>query len=86
MHKELPKPDMYVYLYQNTERLLENIKKRGRKYEQSIQASYLQKLNESYLEFIKNQNSENTKIIDISEMDFLRNRADYLKILKEIIM
>lgn len=85
MHKEVPKPDVYVYLYQNTERLLENIKKRGRKYEQSIKASYLQKLNESYLEFIKNQHSENIKIIDISEMDFVKNRADYLNVLKQII-
>lgn len=85
MHKELPKPDVYIYLYQNTERLLENIKKRGRKYERSIRASYLQKLNAGYLEFIKSQHSENIKIIDISEMDFLKNRADYLKILREII-
>ena len=85
MHKELPKPDVYVYLYQNNDRLLENIKKRGRKYEQSIEASYLQKLNTAYLEFIKNQNSENIKIIDISELDFVRNRADYLLILKRII-
>lgn len=85
MHKDLPKPDMYVYLYQNTARLLENIKMRGRKYEQSIGAEYLQNLNASYLEFIKNQHSENIKIIDISEMDFLKNRADYLKILEEII-
>ncbi len=85
MHKELPKPDVYIYLYQNTERLLENIKKRGRKYEQSIQAEYLQKLNSGYLEFIKNQHSENIKIIDISEIDFLKNRSDYLKILKKIV-
>ncbi|TXD71772.1 2-amino-4-hydroxy-6-hydroxymethyldihydropteridine diphosphokinase [Aequorivita antarctica] len=85
MHKDLPKPDMYIYLYQNTERLLENIKKRGRKYEQSIEADYLQKLNTGYLEFIKNQHSENIKIIDISELDFLKSRADYLKILKSII-
>lgn len=85
MHKDVPKPDVYVYLYQNTERLLENIKKRGRKYEQSIQAEYLQKLNAGYLEFIKTQHSENIKIIDISEMDFLKNRADYLNILKKII-
>lgn len=85
MHKELPKPDVYVFLYQNTERLLENIKKRGRKYEQSIEYSYLQKLNTGYLEFIKNQHSANIKIIDISEMDFLKNRKDYLKILKEIV-
>ena len=84
MHKELPKPDLYVYLYQNTDRLLENIKKRGRKYEQSIEAEYLQKLNAGYLEFIKNQHSGNRKIIDISEMDFLGNRADYLKLLKKI--
>jgi 2-amino-4-hydroxy-6-hydroxymethyldihydropteridine diphosphokinase len=85
MHKDLPKPDVYIYLHQNTERLLQNIKNRGRKYEQSIQAEYLQKLNTGYLEFIKNQHSENVKIIDISEMDFLENRADYLKILQQII-
>src|SRR5690554_1406645 len=85
MHKELPKPDRYVYLYQNTERLLENIKKRGRKYEQSIQAEYLQKLNAGYLEFIKNQHSENIKISNIAETDYLNERADCLKILKEII-
>lgn len=84
MHKELPKPDLYVYLYQNTDRLLENIKKRGRKYEQVIEAAYLQKLNAGYLEFIKNQHAENIKIIDISEMDFLENRTDYLKILTEL--
>ena len=84
MHKELPKPDLYVYLYQNTDRLLENIKNRGRKYEQGIQAAYLQKLNAGYLEFIKSQHTENIKIIDISEMDFLESRNDYLKILTEL--
>lgn len=84
MHKELPKPNLYIYLYQNTERLLENIKNRGRYYEQSIPAEYLQKLNTGYLEFIKTQHSENIKVIDISEMDFVKNRADYLSILKEI--
>ncbi|WP_290625896.1 2-amino-4-hydroxy-6-hydroxymethyldihydropteridine diphosphokinase [Altibacter sp.] len=85
MHKELPKPDVYVYLYQNTERLLENIKKRGRRYEQSIEASYLQKINEGYLDFIKTQHSDTIKIIDISNLDFIKNRKDYLAILKAIV-
>lgn len=85
MHKELPKPDVYVYLYQNTERLLANIKKRGREYEQSIEAEYLQKINEGYLEFIKTQHSDAIKIIDISELDFIENRKDYLDIMKRII-
>ncbi|WP_236002911.1 2-amino-4-hydroxy-6-hydroxymethyldihydropteridine diphosphokinase [Luteirhabdus pelagi] len=85
MHKELPKPDVYVYLYQNTERLLENIKKRGREYEQSIEAEYLQKINQGYLEFIKTQHNHTIKIIDISELDFVENRKDYLKVLKQIL-
>ncbi|WP_034259529.1 2-amino-4-hydroxy-6-hydroxymethyldihydropteridine diphosphokinase [Altibacter lentus] len=85
MHKELPKPDVYVYLYQNTERLLENIKKRGRRYEQSIEASYLQKINEGYLDFIKTQHNDTIKIIDISNLDFIKNRKDYLTILKSIV-
>lgn len=85
MHKELPKPDIYIYLYQNTERLLENIKKRGRKYERSIPAEYLQKLNTGYFEFIKSQHTDNIKIIDITEMDFVKNRSDYLSVLKKIV-
>jgi len=85
MHKELPKPDVYIYLYQNTERLLGNIKKRGRKYEQSIEADYLKKINDGYLEFVKNQHDESIKIIDISELDFVKNRKDYLAILKQIV-
>jgi len=85
MHKELPKPDVYVYLYQNTERLLANIKKRGRVFEQGIEGSYLQKINEGYLEFIKNQHDESIKIIDISDKDFIKNRKDYLDLLHEIL-
>lgn len=85
MHKELPKPDVYVYLYQNTDRLLENIKKRGRKYEQTIEASYLQKINDGYLEFIKSQHLDSIKIIDISNRDFVNSRKDYLFILAEIL-
>lgn len=84
MYKELVKPDLYIYLYQNTERLLQNIKKRGREYEQNIQPEYLMNINKSYLSFIKSQTNMKVQIIDISEMDFVNNRADYLKLLKEI--
>ena len=85
MHKELPKPDVYVYLYQNTERLLANIKKRGRNYEQSIPETYLQQLHTGYLEFIKTVPKEKLKVIDISEMDFVNHRTDYVKLLKTIV-
>ena len=84
MYKDIAKPELYVYLYQNTERLQENIKKRGRDYEQNIEDAYLEKINAGYLEFLKSQTDFNVKIIDISEKDFVRNREDYLWILNKI--
>ncbi|MEJ2112918.1 MAG: 2-amino-4-hydroxy-6-hydroxymethyldihydropteridine diphosphokinase [Flavobacteriaceae bacterium] len=84
MYKDIAKPDLYVYLYQNTERLQENIKQRGRDYEKDIADDYLEKINAGYLEFLKNQTDFNVKIIDISNKDFVKNREDYLSILDDI--
>ncbi|MET2983769.1 2-amino-4-hydroxy-6-hydroxymethyldihydropteridine diphosphokinase [Aureibaculum conchae] len=81
MYKEITKPDLYVYLYQNTESLLENIKKRGRDYEQNIQQEYLEKIHRGYANFIKTEQDLNTLIIDVSEMDFEKNTEDYQKII-----
>lgn len=84
MYKDIAKPDLYVYLYQNTERLQANIKKRGRKYESDIEDEYLDKINAGYLDFLKSQTDFNVKIIDISDKDFVKYRADYLWLLDQI--
>lgn len=84
IYKEAVKPDLYVYLYQNTGRLLENIRKRGRSYEQKIQPDYLEKIHQGYLDFIKFKDKSNVLVIDVSEMDFVNNRKDYLAILDQI--
>lgn len=84
MYKDMPKPDLYVYLYQNTERLLANIKKRGRNYEQEIPAEYLEKINRGYLDYIKSQVDLNVLIIDISDLDFVKKQKDYVFILNKI--
>ena len=84
MYREIARPDLYVYLYQNTDRLLENIKKRGRGYEQDISKEYLLKINQGYLNAIKNKRESTVKIIDISELDFVKKRTDYLSILREL--
>jgi deoxyadenosine/deoxycytidine kinase len=80
----MPKPDLYVYLYQNTDRLLENIKKRGRSYEQEIPADYLEKINQGYLDYIKTQTDLNVLIIDVSDLDFVKKQEDYVFLLNEI--
>lgn len=83
MYRDMPKPDLYVYLYQNTKRLLENIKKRGRDYETGMKPEYLEKINQGYLDFIKTQPTGNTKIIDISDLDFVNKREDYLAVINQ---
>lgn len=84
VYREMPKPDLYIYLYQNSERLLQNIKKRGRSYEQKIPADYLDKINSGYLDYIKSQTDLNVLIIDVSDKDFVKNQEDYLFVLEEI--
>ena len=84
IYREMSKPDLYIYLYQNSERLLQNIKKRGRSYEQKIPAEYLEKINNGYLDYIKSQTELNVLIIDVSDKDFVKNQEDYLYILNEI--
>ncbi len=84
IYKEMPKPDLYIYLYQNTERLLENIKYRGRSYEQEIPAEYLDKINKGYLDYIKSQTDLNVLIIDVSDKDFVKKQEDYVFVLEAI--
>ncbi len=84
IYKEMQKPDLYVYLYQNTDRLLQNIKKRGRNYEQEIEAEYLEKINHGYLDYIKSQTDLNVLVIDVSDFDFVEKQEDYVKVLDAI--
>lgn len=85
MYKEIPKPDVYVYLYQDTDRLLENIRKRGRTYEQNIKDHYLEKIHQGYLAFIKSTEGLNPLIIDVSDLDFVANEKDYRSVLNRIL-
>lgn len=80
MYGEITKPDLYVFLYQNTDGLIKNIKKRDRPYEQNIQPEYLDKINKGYLNFIHTNTELNSVIIDVTDLDFENNNADYEKV------
>jgi deoxyguanosine kinase len=85
MYTEVRKPDIYIFLYQKSERLLENIKKRGRAYEQGINKEYLEKINRGYLDFLKGFPHRKSLIIDIADLDFVENPADYESIIDKIL-
>jgi len=84
IYGSLPKPDLYVYLHLTPERLLENIERRGRNYEKAITKDYLQKIQDSYFSFFR-QNSENKYlVIDINNIDFVANDNHYSRIIDTI--
>lgn len=84
IYGSLPKPDIFVYLYLTPEKLLSNIAKRGRDYEKTITREYLQKIQDSYFTFFR-QNPENRYlVIDINGIDFVANENHYKKIVETI--
>lgn len=72
INPQLVQPDLLIYLHAPIPRLKENIKKRNRSYEQSIESEYLLSLQETYTQYIKQHNLK-TLFIDASSADFLGN-------------
>jgi len=81
IHSSLPKPDLYVYLHLNTQNALENIKSRGRSYEQGIETEYLDNLSKSYFEYFKQEQSLKFLVIDTNGIDFVNNDTDFESII-----
>jgi deoxyguanosine kinase len=80
IYNSIPKPDLYVYLHLSTPKLLENIRKRGRDYEQTITADYLEDIQKGYFDFFKQHPEYSFLVIDTSNLDFVSNSGDYLKV------
>ncbi len=78
----LPKPDLLVYLYLDVEKLQENIRKRGRSYEQQIKDEYLTQIQSGYFDYIRQQQDMRILLLDTNQLDFVVNDADYQKILR----
>jgi len=84
MTKDLFKSNLIIYLLQSTEKLLENIKKRGRGFEKKIDKKYLDKVNKGYLNYLKNNSDLNIIFIDVSDLDFVESKTDYIELLYRI--
>jgi deoxyadenosine/deoxycytidine kinase len=84
IYGSLPKPDIFVYLYLTPEKLLSNIAKRGRDYEKTITKEYLQKIQDSYFTFFRQNPGNKYLVIDINGIDFVANENHYNKIVETI--
>jgi deoxyadenosine/deoxycytidine kinase len=73
----LPAPEVTFFLYKKPEIALENIKKRGRSYEQNITIDYLDDLQNQYISFFKQKLDWRVVFIDSSKLDFVGDVDDY---------
>ena len=84
IYERLPKPDLFVYLHLPEDRLILQIKERGRDYEQSITSDYLKKIREGYFTFFSQQNDFPVLIVDTSGIDFVAHKEHYC-LLRDIV-
>jgi deoxyguanosine kinase len=83
INPQLAKPDLVIYLHAPITKLKENIRKRNRSYEQSIESDYLFALQETYTQYIKQHNIK-TLFVDTSNADFIGNEK-HLKALLDAL-
>jgi|TARA_B110000495_G_scaffold194842_1_gene201683 deoxyadenosine/deoxycytidine kinase len=84
MESFISAPDLLIYLRASVPKLVNNIQKRGREYEESIRLDYLKRLNERYEAWISTYDSGKLLIIDIDENSFHDNPEDLGKIISQI--
>lgn len=81
---ELPDPEMTIYIHSTSERLVKNIKKRGRDFEQGVDMGYLDSVEKIYFEHFQSNQHLRILVIDGDHLDFVSNKEDYRKIVDAI--
>ena len=84
LEKNVSSPDMVIFLQSDTDRLMLNIKKRGREYETSIDWKYIDALNQIYNEFFFRYDKSPLLIINTIDIDFVNNKNDLEEIIEFI--
>lgn len=81
---DAPVPDLLIYLQAPVDVLLERIARRGIRYEQHIDRSYLEKLQEAYAKFFHDYDAAPLLIVNAAQADFVGNERDYEQLFAQI--
>lgn len=77
-------PQKVIYLHHKIDQLQDNIKSRGRPYEQNIASTYLEKIERGYQLFFKKETEIVHGFIDLSDLDFISDQLAYQRLLLRI--
>lgn len=84
LEKNVASPDMVIFLQSDTDRLMQNIKFRGREYEKLIDWKYIDALNQMYNEYFFRYDDSPLLIINTNDIDFVNNKDDLEEIIEFI--
>ncbi len=84
MTAQIQAPDLLIYLQANVATLIDHIQRRGRDYEGSMSLDYLKKLNDRYEDWISTYDEGKLVIINVDNLDFIGNPADFGQILEVV--
>lgn len=85
LERELPKPDLVIYLQSSTDKLIAHIKRRKKDYEKDISPEYIKSLNDAYNDFFFRYNETPLLVINTTEIDFVQNEEDLNDLLQQIL-
>ncbi|QIT56024.1 deoxynucleoside kinase [Aquisalimonas sp. 2447] len=81
---EVQPPDLVIYLQAPVSVLMERVRKRGIEAEQRIDAEYLQRLSDAYVEFFHHYDRAPLLIVNAAEIDLVSNDGDYWQLLERL--
>lgn len=77
-------PDLVIYLRASVPTLVNQIQKRGRRYENSIRIDYLKRLNERYEAWVNSYKLGKLLIVDVDNTNFSENPEDLRNVINKI--
>lgn len=84
LERDIPKPDLVIFLQSSIDRLIANIKKRGRSFEKNLTRQYLVELSEAYNNFFFKYSNTPLLIVNTSDIDFVSNEEDFEELYSQI--
>lgn len=86
MEPNTPVPDLAIYLQATPDRLLRNIRKRGRPYEDRIDRGYLKTLTDAYNYYFFRYTRSPLLIVNTEDVDFVQDPSAVDEMLRQIAM
>lgn len=84
LEREIPKPDLVIFLQAGIDRLMANIKSRGRQYEKNLTRAYLIELSKAYNDFFFKYNTTPLLIVNTTDIDFVNSDEDFEELYAQI--